>query len=427
MRLRRDGFQLDVACELTARTTGLFGPSGAGKTTILHLLAGLTRPAEGRIVLDGDVLFDHARRIHVPPHRRGIGVVFQDDRLFPHLTIRDNLRFGERMVPRRRRRFSLDAVAEILELGPLLDRGTGRLSGGERRRVALARALMASPRLLLLDEPLTGLDHGRKEQILPFLHRVQAELQTPMLLVSHDLADILHLTDQMLVVDRGSVAAEGKLVDLVHQPRALELIRTAGLLNVLRLEVKEHRPREAATLLAARRSIACPSTSLAAPAPCETRRGRPLVLRAPWLTDVAPGTAVDAILRPEDVALATSPVEGISMQNQFRGRLRNILSARGKTLCIVEAGDTTLLVDVTHEAVAQLGLTPGRPVWCLCKVNAVRCVAMQSPTVQNPHATEQGPPADVGQANGRLDLPSDVGWAERSESHRRKCRRMNAE
>lgn len=218
IRLHHAAFRLEIACRLTARTTGVFGPSGAGKTTLLGALAGLIRPDAGRIVLDGEVLFDRSRRIHRPPHRRRIGFVFQDDRLFPHYTVRDNLAYGQRLLRRERRRFQLDEVVEILELGGLLDRAVHNLSGGERRRVTLGRALLASPRLLLLDEPLSGLDQGRKHQILPFLRRVQTETQIPILLVSHDLAEILHLTDDMLILDRGAVVASGKYADLGLEP-----------------------------------------------------------------------------------------------------------------------------------------------------------------------------------------------------------------
>ncbi|MDZ7617112.1 MAG: molybdenum ABC transporter ATP-binding protein [Patescibacteria group bacterium] len=244
LQLQRGAFRLDLACRLAAPTFGLFGPSGAGKTTILHVLAGLTRPQAGRVVIDGEVLFDHARRIHVPPHRRNLGVVFQDNRLFPHYTVRENLRYGRRAGRRPAGRFSMEAVVDILELGPLLDRAPNNLSGGEKRRVALGRALLASPRLLLLDEPLAGLDHGRKEQILPFLRRVQVELHVPMLLVSHDLGDILHLTESMVVVDQGRLVAAGSATELVRQPEALALMHGAGLLNVLRLQVAEHKAEQ---------------------------------------------------------------------------------------------------------------------------------------------------------------------------------------
>ena len=366
IHLQRDAFRLDINCRLAARTIGLFGPSGAGKTSILHVVAGLTRPQSGRVVLDGDVLFDHASRIHIPAHRRNIGMVFQDNRLFPHCTVAENLRYGERLGRRGRQRFAMETIVEILELDRLLDRTIAGLSGGERRRVALGRTLLTSPRLLLLDEPFSGLDHGRKEHILPFLRCVQEELHVPMLLVSHDLGDILHLTERLMLVDRGSCLAAGTLVDLIQQPHVLEHIYGAGLLNILPLHVKEHRPEEGLTLLAPR------VNAFKAP------EGPPrhFLIKGPCSPDAASGSPVDATLRPEDIALALAPIEHISMQNQLRGEVRRIVRVSGKTLCIVDAGPI-LLVDVTHQTVVDLQLAPGKPVWCLFKAHAVRCVAVQ--------------------------------------------------
>lgn len=218
VRLARGSFALHVDFRLDRRISGVSGPSGAGKTTLMLAVAGLLRPDCGRIILDGEVLFDSCRRIHVPSHRRRIGVVFQDDRLFPHLTVRQNLGFGERLLPRGQRRMDLDGVAELLELERFYDRSVQDLSGGERQRVALGRAILASPRLLLLDEPLASLDQERKSRILPLLRRVQESFQIPMILVSHDLGEIRSLAEHLIVLHHGRITAQGAPLDLISPP-----------------------------------------------------------------------------------------------------------------------------------------------------------------------------------------------------------------
>jgi molybdate transport system ATP-binding protein len=212
IRFRRDGFLLAADLGIDARITGIFGHSGAGKSTLLHLVAGLLRPDAGRIAVDGQALFDDRARIDLPAHRRGIGMVFQDGRLFPHYSVEGNLRYGERLATRPGLGF--DRVVDLLELRPLLPRSPTRISGGERQRVALGRALLTAPRLLLFDEPLAALDRGLKRQILPFLRQVRDHAGIPMLYVSHDLREILQLTDRLVLLDHGAVAGQGLIADL---------------------------------------------------------------------------------------------------------------------------------------------------------------------------------------------------------------------
>ncbi len=202
-------FSLDVAFESDGRVTGLFGASGTGKTSLVNMIAGLLAPDRGRIVLDDDVLDDTAMRIHVPAHRRRIGYVFQDSRLFPHLDVAQNLDYGRRMngLPR-----DLDYAARIetlLDISALHARRTGQLSGGERQRVALGRALLARPRLLLLDEPLASLDEARKAEILPYLVRLRDETGVPTVYVSHDADEMRQLATQVVMLKGGRVAAVG--------------------------------------------------------------------------------------------------------------------------------------------------------------------------------------------------------------------------
>jgi molybdate transport system ATP-binding protein len=202
---RRGSFELQAHATLGAAVTGICGPSGAGKSTLLALLAGLLHPQHGTVRFDAELLDDAERGIRVPPWRRRFGLVFQDDRLFPHLSIRGNLLYGSRRLARASRQLELETVSALLELGPLLERRPAQLSGGERQRVALGRALLYSPRLLLLDEPLSSLDERLKQQILPFLRRIKQEIRIPMVYVSHDRREVDFLADQQLAMRDGTL------------------------------------------------------------------------------------------------------------------------------------------------------------------------------------------------------------------------------
>ena len=202
-------FSVEVAFTSAGRVTGLFGASGAGKTSLINMIAGLLRPDRGSIAIDGETLDDTGASLHVPAHRRRIGYVFQDARLFPHLDIRQNLDYGRRMNRLAADPAQHKRVTDLLDIGHLLDRRPGKLSGGERQRVALGRALLAQPRLLLLDEPLGSLDEERKVEILPYLVRLRDEANVPMVYVSHDADEMRQLATQVVMLRRGRVVAFG--------------------------------------------------------------------------------------------------------------------------------------------------------------------------------------------------------------------------
>jgi molybdate transport system ATP-binding protein len=202
-------FKLEAAFESAGRVTGLFGASGAGKTSLINVIAGLLRPDRGSIVIDGEVLDDTAGGVHVPAHRRRIGYVFQDLRLFPHLDVSGNLDYGRRMNGIAEDPVARARVTDLLDVGGLLDRRPGKLSGGERQRIAIGRALLAQPRLLLLDEPLGSLDEQRKEEILPYLVRLRDEAGIPMVYVSHDAAELRQLATQIVMLKRGQITVLG--------------------------------------------------------------------------------------------------------------------------------------------------------------------------------------------------------------------------
>jgi molybdate transport system ATP-binding protein len=202
-------FTVDVAFKGEGRVTGLFGSSGAGKTSLVNMIAGLLKPDRGFIAVGNEVLDDTLAGIHIPPHQRRIGYVFQDARLFPHFSVSQNLHYGRRMNGVAYNSVHQDRVVDLLDIGKLLTRRTGQLSGGERQRVALGRALLMQPRLLLLDEPLGSLDSARKAEILPYLIRLRDESGVPMVYVSHDPNELRRLAAQVVVIKRGHVAAFG--------------------------------------------------------------------------------------------------------------------------------------------------------------------------------------------------------------------------
>lgn len=218
-------FALDVAFDVPARgVTALFGPSGCGKTTVLRCLAGLQR-LPGRVRIGEEVWQDSAAGIFLPPHERHVGYVFQEPSLFQHLSVRDNLLFGARRVSGERRRaaLGLEGIVDLLGISPLLDRATTTLSGGERQRVAVGRALLAEPRVLLMDEPLSALDRMAKDEILPYFEALHERLALPVLYISHDFAEIERLADSLVLMGRGRVTASGRLADLQTDP-ALPLL-----------------------------------------------------------------------------------------------------------------------------------------------------------------------------------------------------------
>jgi molybdate transport system ATP-binding protein len=346
IRLTLGSFTLQGNFRLEQPVTGVFGPSGAGKSTLLKVIAGLATPQTGRITLDGEVLFEAQRGIHLPPHRRRVGLVFQDSRLFPHLSIKSNLLYGLKLLSPVHRHFTLQQILDLLEIGHLLHRRPRHLSGGEKQRVALGRTLLASPRLLLLDEPLASLDENLKQQILPFLRRVRDELRIPMLYVSHAINEILSLTAQLVVLEQGRILGQGALLEVIHQENILGLARSLGLENVLQVEVLGHDSEMGHT------AVQYDHHELHLP-----------------LCNLPVGTRTFAALRAVDVALAKRLLTDITIQNQLPGTIARLQRIADRVLVEVDIG-VLIQAEVTLKAVHDLRLAVGDPVYCLSKVRA---------------------------------------------------------
>jgi len=353
LALRYPGFALEVDETLElAGITAVMGASGSGKSTLLRALAGLEAPQRAHIALDGALLADSAAGVNLPPHRRGIGYVFQDARLFGHRRVLGNLRFaqqrarpanGGRPPPR------LDEVVAALDLEPLLHRAVTGLSGGERQRVAIARALVANPRLLLLDEPLSALDLKRKAELLPYIRALPTRFGIPLIYVSHAVEEVAQLADEVLILAAGRVTARGEAPAVLERPEAEAVSGHFEAGALLGASVRQHVPDYGLTEL-----------DLA---------GQRLTLPA---IDAAPGTRVRLRVRARDVSLALDEVRGISIRNQLKARVLRIDAepAGAYAEVLLELAGTPaqrLRARITRESVASLGLAAGRPVWALVK------------------------------------------------------------
>lgn len=353
---QRGNFDFDVALNLPVLgTLGVYGPSGAGKSTLLNMIAGITKPDTGYLTLDHQALFHSENRINTPIHKRHIGLVFQDSRLFPHLTVKDNLCYGYRLLAPAERRLGFAQILELLELTPLLEQKPHALSGGQKQRVALGRALLTSPRLLLMDEPLASLDTRLKQQILPFLRRIKNELNIPMIYVSHAIDEILYLTSEIAMIDQGRLLTQGVFHEVMQQIPALSLAQSLGLENVLHGQVQAHLPDEGYTV---------------------TTLGGQL-LRIP-LIRAAIGEAVSVSIAASNVALSTQKIEGVTIQNQLAGMVLDIQTIQHKTLVTIqlENSNARFMAEVTANSVQHLQLQPKSKLYCLIKTQSIHPLAI---------------------------------------------------
>ena len=333
--------------------TALYGPSGSGKTTVVNVIAGLVRPQHARVEVAGEVLVDTARDVFVPPHRRRLGYVFQEPRLFPHLTVGQNVRYGRWFRPWAERRAPLDQVVDVLGLGPLLDRRPGGLSGGEKQRVAIARAWLAGPRLLLMDEPLSSLDAARKDEILPYIERLRDESRIPIVYVSHAMAEVARLATQVVLLEGGRVSAVGTVDEVLSRTEALPLGARADASAIVEARVVDHDDAAALTTLHCRAGT----------------------LRLPRV-DLPVGETVRVRIPARDVLIAVSPPDGLSARNVMPAVVSEVGAGDGPVVDVrLDAGGDTLISRVTRHTVLALGIKPGRHVFAI-----IKAVAFDQPT-----------------------------------------------
>ncbi len=356
--LTRGDFRLQVELQLGPGLTALFGPSGCGKTTLLQVIAGLIQPKQvagelrGKIQLGERLLFASNQRICLPPRERRVGMVFQDLRLFPHRRVADNLLYGYELVPEKRRKLEPAQVIEALELGSLLARPATEISGGERQRVALGRAILAMPELLLMDEPLAAVDLPRRRQILPYLRWVQETLEIPILYVSHALPEILELTTEIIVMDGGKVVGSGEVFETLGRTLHGALAEPFSTETTLKVQVENSLEDGSATW--------------------GWIGGQRVVLPFQALS---PGYLGRVALGPEDVMLAKSELTQVSARNQLHGEVVRFSPLHGRQLVHVRLGEgAVVLAELTQNAIEDLGLELGSRVNCVIKTSAFRWV-----------------------------------------------------
>ncbi len=349
MRHSFGAFAVDVTFDATDGITALFGRSGAGKTTVINAVAGLFKPDAGRVSFGSETLFDHDAGIFVPPNRRRLGYVFQDARLFPHLSVLNNLMFGNRYTAPGAAGPTLDEVVDLLGLSALLERAPATLSGGEKQRVALGRALLSHPRMLLMDEPLANLDGPRKQAILPYLERLRdGPLRLPILYVSHAVDEVTRLADRLVLLHNGQVSAQGPLYEVMSDPSAVPLlgVREAGA--VIDARVTSHAADGLSTLAISAGQLELPGVQAAV------------------------GARVRIRILAQDVILSRIRPEALSSVNILPVTIEKVHPGDGPGAAIaLRAGDDRILARVTARAVAELGLVEGIACYAILKATTV--------------------------------------------------------
>jgi len=341
------GFTLEANFQAPPGVTVLFGRSGSGKTTIVNAVAGLLSPDAGRIAIGERVLLDTARGIRLAPHRRRLGYIFQEGRLFPHLSVRQNLRYGAWFAPKGTRRDDMGRIVELLGIAHLLDRRPGALSGGEKQRVAIGRALLSAPGLILADEPLAALDEARKAEILPYFERLRDEVNVPILYVSHAASEVARLATTIVALDRGRVVAHGPAADMLGDPSVLPAgAREAGA--VLAARIARHHPDGLTELDAGGLSLFLPRVAR------------------------APGSALRVRIAAHDVIIGLHPPDGLSALNILPGVVREVRPGAGPgAIVALDTKAGRVLARITRRSAEALGLAPGKEACAIIKTVSV--------------------------------------------------------
>jgi molybdate transport system ATP-binding protein len=359
VKKRRGTFSLEAAFELpTPGVAALFGRSGSGKSTLVNIIAGLLGADTGKVTLGAEVLLDTENRVAVAPERRRIGYVFQDARLFPHMNVASNLRYGEKRAAGHRF-VDLDTVAGLLDLGSLMERRTHQLSGGEKQRVAIGRALLSQPRLLLLDEPLASLDAARREEVLPYLEILRDQLAIPIVYVSHDFEEVLRLATHIVLMHDGMAIAQGEVGEMSVHPDLRAIIGNDAVGSIVEGTAQGIDPASGLMRI-------------------NVGRGE-LKVQAP---DMPAGARVRVQLLARDIIVATREPQYLSVRNILGGTIATVSDDDlDSKLIAIDIGGASIMARVTAAAARELGLAAGLKVWALVKTVSLRGHSFAAPRV----------------------------------------------
>lgn len=347
LKKKTSTFNLDASLCFPEGISSIFGPSGSGKTTLLNCIAGLLRPDQGEIVLDGNILFSSIQNIDLAPEKRALGYMFQDSLLFPHLNVLENIQYGYKTIPAYSRKIEISDLIDLLQLDPLLHRNPMTLSGGEKRRVALARALARSPRMLLLDEPLSSLHASLRGQIMRYLRTISEDLSIPMIYVSHSISEVIAIANQVLVLNNGAAVAFDEPYRILNTKDFASLEYEEPLENLFDVTITERRETNRTVM---------------------GRIGE--VLFALPEFPVTVGATVSISLKASDIILASEKPRGISARNVFRARI-DCLQRFGNRVLVQTYNGHRWLAEITLDAVDDLGLAEGSTVYMVVKTNSL--------------------------------------------------------
>lgn len=348
-QLDREAFSTKVKATFPLGITGIYGPSGSGKTTLLNVIAGIDQPDSGSIHVGERTLFDSEKRLSVPIAKRNVGYVFQEGRLFPHLSLEKNLKYGVKKS--KKSLISFEEVIDLLKLSNLLNSKPNQLSGGEKQRVAIGRALLSSPDILLLDEPFSALDVQLRDQILPFIYQTHKRIEIPILVVSHDLSELLKLSQNLLCLKNGQCVGHGNFIELIQQPATHTIFGKRPLINCFEMQPVVTERQEDLRIL-------------------KWKNGDKEVFVKCQRTTVSGNNPVRVFLNADDISLSLNQIQQVTMQNQLPGELVQLIPRDDTVICIVDVG-FPLIVEITRDSQKRLNIEKGTSLWCLFKSVAI--------------------------------------------------------
>lgn len=351
IKLKRKGFLLDVKAEITEGITGIFGPSGHGKTSLLNAIAGIIKPDSGIIKINNTPVFDSKNKRNEPIKNRKVGYVFQDVRLFPHLSILKNLKYG---CIDKKEILVFNEVVKTLKIEHLLNKNPEACSGGEKQRVGIGRAILSGSQILLMDEPFSAVDVNLRKEIIPYLNVVNKRFNIPIVIVSHDLQDLLSLTDNLILLKDGKIKGIGKFQDLILKKCNLSLMHETGFYNILHLLVFAHLESKNLILLKSDKSNL-----------------QIQVLNKGIQENIEVNSGLKVLIKPENIALSKEFIPQISLRNQIPGIIKKIFYKDGLAFCVVDIGER-IIVEITEASQENMNLKSGELVFCLFKSAALK-------------------------------------------------------